>query len=198
MVGCAAAVALKRSRRMAVGPFATFYFEHYVTMWHQIHEMLHVERGGEAQIADELAPYNPLIPNGEELVATVVFEIDDAVRRASVLGRLGGVEATAFTEVGPQRIAGFARSRSQTHPRRRQGEFGAVHLFRLRAGPNSRLPYRWRPDRVRFRASELRPHGRDDRGCPLRPRQRFRLIFWDERGNGPLPSGNTQGSCSAG
>ncbi len=45
---------LKRSRRVEVGPFATFYFENYATMWHQIHEMLYIEKGGEAQIDDEL------------------------------------------------------------------------------------------------------------------------------------------------
>ena len=85
---------IKRNRRMEVGPHATFYFESYDTMWHQIHEMLHIEKGGEEQIVDELTAYNPLIPKGNELVATVMFEIDDPVRRASVLGRLGGVEET--------------------------------------------------------------------------------------------------------
>ena len=52
-------------------------------MWHQVHEMLHIERGGEAQIADELAAYNPLIPKGDELVATVMIEIEDPARRAA-------------------------------------------------------------------------------------------------------------------
>jgi Protein of unknown function (DUF3501) len=93
---------LKRNRRLEVGPFATFYFESFETMLHQIHEMLYIERGGEAQIADELAAYNPLIPNGRELVATVMFEIDDKVRRTSVLGRLGGVEETATIRIGDQ------------------------------------------------------------------------------------------------
>src|SRR6185437_1915776 len=72
---------VKRKRRVAVGPFATFYFENYETMWQQIHEMLYIEKGGEEQIEDELRAYNPLIPQGNELVATVMFEIDDAVRR---------------------------------------------------------------------------------------------------------------------
>ena len=77
--------AIKQNRRVEVGPFATFYFENYDTMWHQVHEMLHIERGGEAQIADELEAYNPLIPQGDELIATVMFEIEDAgaARRAS-------------------------------------------------------------------------------------------------------------------
>ena len=55
-------VAVKRNRRLEVGPFATFHFENFDTMWAQIQEMLYIEKGGEEQIADELAAYNPLIP----------------------------------------------------------------------------------------------------------------------------------------
>ena len=86
----------KRHRRVSIGPDATFYFENYETMFQQIHEMLWIEKGGEDQIADELAAYNPLIPNGRELVATVMVEIDDPDRRARVLAGLGGFEETIF------------------------------------------------------------------------------------------------------
>lgn len=96
----------KRDRRCEVGPVCTFYFENYETMWAQIHEMLYIERGGEEQIADELAAYNPLVPKGEELCATVMFEIDDPVRRKAFLSRLGGVELTAFFEFAGHRVAG--------------------------------------------------------------------------------------------
>jgi hypothetical protein len=96
--------AVKKTRRMEVGPFCTFYFESYGTMWHQVHEMLAIEKGGEEQIPDELEAYNPLIPQGRELTATVMFEIDDEVRRKNVLNRLGGVEDHMFIEVGGQRI----------------------------------------------------------------------------------------------
>jgi Protein of unknown function (DUF3501) len=99
--------AVKRHRRLEVGPFATFYFESFETMLHQIHEMLYIEKGGEAQIADELAAFNPLIPNGSELVATVMFEIDDSVRRASALARLGGVEETVTIRIGDQVVKGM-------------------------------------------------------------------------------------------
>ena len=85
---------IKKNRRLEVGPFATFYFENYETMWHQIHEMLFIEKGGAEQIPGELEAYNPLVPKGSELVATVMFEIDDPVRRNRVLGSLGGVEET--------------------------------------------------------------------------------------------------------
>ncbi|HEY8124674.1 MAG TPA: DUF3501 family protein [Methylocystis sp.] len=100
--------ALKRHRRVEVGPYVTFYFENFDTMWLQVQEMLHIEKGGEAQIADELAAYNPLIPKGKELVATFMIEIDDALRRARVLAQLGGVEETAAIEVGGERVVGKA------------------------------------------------------------------------------------------
>ncbi len=103
-----AVTALKKNRRMAVGPDATFYFESYDTMWHQVHEMLHIERGGENQIPDELEAYNPLIPKGNELVATLMFEIDDAVRRAQVLGLLGGVEDTVSVTFAGEVVAAVA------------------------------------------------------------------------------------------
>jgi len=101
-----ALTAVKKDRRMEVGPHATFYFENYETMWNQIHEMLYIERGGENQIPDELTAYNPLIPQGRELVATVMFEIGDADRRAKVLATLGGVEETIFITVGDEKIMG--------------------------------------------------------------------------------------------
>lgn len=96
--------AVKRSRRLEVGPYATFYFESFETMWLQIQEMLHIEKGGSAQLEDELAAYNPLIPKGAELVATFMIEIDDELRRHRVLAGLGGVEETAFIQIGTGKI----------------------------------------------------------------------------------------------
>jgi hypothetical protein len=101
---------IKKNRRMAVGPDATFYFENYDTMWFQVHEMLHVERGGEEQIAGELEAYNPLIPQGRELVATMMIEIDDPVRRARVLAELGGIEETVTLAVGGGTISAVAET----------------------------------------------------------------------------------------
>ncbi len=91
-----AAIALKRTRRVEVGPFVTFHFENFETMRFQVQEMLHIERGGAAQLADELAAYNPLIPQGRELVATFMIEIDDAARRRRLLAGLGGIEESVF------------------------------------------------------------------------------------------------------
>jgi hypothetical protein len=106
----AAAVAKKKNRRLEVGPVATFHFEDYDSMWLQVQEMLYIEKGGEAQIADELGAYNPLIPNGRELVATVLFEIDDPARRAAVLARLGGIEETAFIRIDGDTIKGVSEA----------------------------------------------------------------------------------------
>ena len=100
--------AIKRRRRVAIGPDATIYFESYDTMWWQVHEMLYIEKGGEAQIADELAAFNPLIPKGRELVATLMFEIDDPPRRANLLSKLGGVESHVTITVAGEAITGVA------------------------------------------------------------------------------------------
>jgi hypothetical protein len=108
---------LKKSRRVEVGPFATFYFENYDTMWQQVHEMLYVEKGGDDQITDELEAYNPMIPQGKELVATVMLEIADPVRRATVLARLGSIEDHIFLELDGERISGTPDpSRENTSP----------------------------------------------------------------------------------
>lgn len=83
---------IKKNRRVSLGPEATLFFENYDTLWWQIQEMLYIEKGGDAQIEDELLAYNPLLPQGQELVATLMIEIDDPVRRAEVLAKLGGIE----------------------------------------------------------------------------------------------------------
>jgi hypothetical protein len=97
---------IKKLRRIEVGPFAMFAFESWDTMWFQIQEMLHIEKGGAAQLPDEIAAYNPLIPQGRELVATVMFQIDDERTRKLALSRLGGIEETAFLNVGGGRVVG--------------------------------------------------------------------------------------------
>ena len=89
----------KKDRRIALGPYATFYFESYETMLAQVQEMLYIEKGGEEQLKDELIAYNPLIPNGKELIATLMFEIDNPVSRAAFLGKVGGIEDMVFMKV---------------------------------------------------------------------------------------------------
>jgi hypothetical protein len=120
-------VAIKQRRRMEVGPFATFYFENYQTMWHQVHEMLFIEKGGAEQIPGELEAYNPLVPKGRELVATVMFEIDDPVRRAAVLAKLGGVEATMFISVDGKKVPGTPET--DLERTKADGKTSSVHFM---------------------------------------------------------------------
>ncbi len=94
----------KKNRRIPLGPYATFYFESFETMLAQVHEMLYIEKGGDEQLKDELTAYNPLVPNGKELTATLMFEIDNPVSRASFLGKVGGIEEKVFMRIDKELI----------------------------------------------------------------------------------------------
>ena len=97
-------VEFKKNRRIALGPYATFYFESFETMVAQIQEMLHIEKGGDEQLKDELIAYNPLVPNGKELVATLMFEIDNPLSRGAFLGKVGGIEEKIFMKIDNETI----------------------------------------------------------------------------------------------
>lgn len=118
---------IKKLRRVALGPDATLYFESYETMWQQIHEMLRIEKGGEAQIADELRAYAPLVPRGGELVATLMFEIDDEGRREKVLMSLGGVEEHLYVQVGDMKA--YARPEQDVERTTPDGKTSSVHFL---------------------------------------------------------------------
>jgi hypothetical protein len=136
----AALLPLKRLRRVDLGPLCTVYFESYETMLFQIQEMLLIEKGGQDQIPDELAAYNPLIPQGSELVATVMFEIDDPIRRASILARLGGVEDTFFLRIGDERVAGLPEG--DVERTRDDGKTSAIHFLRFALEPRHLAVFR--------------------------------------------------------
>jgi hypothetical protein len=125
----AALLPLKRLRRVALGPICTVHFECYETMLFQIQEMLLIEKGGAAQVPDELAAYNPLIPKGSELVTTVLFEIEDPVRRAQTLAKLGGVEDCFFLAVGEDRVRGVPEG--DVERTREDGKTSSVHFLRF-------------------------------------------------------------------
>ena len=95
-------VEFKKNRRIALGPYATFYFESFETMVAQVQEMLHIEKGGDEQLKDELIAYNPLVPNGKELTATLMFEIDNPISRAAFLGKVGGIEEKIFMKINDE------------------------------------------------------------------------------------------------
>ena len=95
-------VEFKKDRRIALGPYATFYFESFETMVAQVQEMLHIEKGGDEQLKDELIAYNPLVPNGKELTATLMFEIDNPISRSAFLGKVGGIEEKIFMKINDE------------------------------------------------------------------------------------------------
>ena len=116
----------KRNRRVALGPYATFYFESFETMLGQVQEMLYIEKGGDEQLKDELTAYNPLIPKGEELVATLMFEIDNEIRRKEFLSSIGGIENKTFLQVGNDII--YSRPEDDTERTNEDGKASSVHF----------------------------------------------------------------------
>ena len=131
---------IKRLRRVPLGPVCTFIFENYDTMLFQVQEMLLTEKGGAEQVPDELAAYNPLIPQGSELVATVMFEIDDEVRREATLARLGGVEDAFFIQVGESRAPGVPEG--DVERTRDDGKTSSVHFLRFQLTPEQVARFR--------------------------------------------------------
>jgi hypothetical protein len=142
----AEAIAIKRNRRIEVGPFATFHFENFQTMWLQVQEMLRIEKGGAEQIPGELEAYNPLIPQGSELIATLMLEIEDPVRRNNVLLTLGGIEESAFIDVGTTRIKATPTEYDErTTP---EGKTSSVHWLRFVFAPAQIDAFRKGTERV--------------------------------------------------
>lgn len=135
----AALLPRKQLRRVALGPYCTFYFECFDTMLFQIQEMLLIEKGGEAQLADELEAYNPLIPQGSELTATAMFEIDDPVRRHLILSRLSNVEDHFFLQIGEDKVR--AVQEGDIERTREDGKTSSVHFlhFPLSEGQKAAL-----------------------------------------------------------
>ena len=124
---------IKVNRRVSVGPYATFYFENYDTMWLQVQEMLRIEKGGAAQLKDELEAYNPMVPKGGELTATVMFEIENEDRRRQVLAKLGGVERMMELRCGAEVVKGeIERDLDYTTP---EGKVSSVLFLHFRFAP---------------------------------------------------------------
>ena len=135
-----ALVVVKKPRRIEVGPFATFYFENYETMLGQVQEMLHVEKGGDEQIPGELEAYNPLIPQGDELIATMMLEIEDATRRNGMLLSLGHVEEKVFMDIGGERVN--ATPTDYEDRTSEDGKTSSVHWLRFKFSPDQIKTFR--------------------------------------------------------
>lgn len=131
----------KKARRVHVGPFATFHFESRDTMWMQIHEMLRIEKGGEAQIDGELEAYNPLVPQGHELTATMMLEIEDPQHRAVVLARLGHIDESITLSFAGETVKALPVNpeEDRTTP---EGKTSSIHFLRFVFAPEQIARFR--------------------------------------------------------
>ena len=123
-------VEFKKDRRIALGPYATFYFESFETMVAQVQEMLHIEKGGDEQLKDELIAYNPLVPNGKELVATLMFEIDNPLSRGAFLGKVGGIEEKIFMKIDDEKVK--AMPEEDVDRTSAEGKASSVHFIHFK------------------------------------------------------------------
>ncbi len=128
-------LAHKKNRNLAVGPNATLYFEDRLTIQYQIQEMLRVERIFDKEVIDEeLAAYNPLIPNGSNLKATFMLEYEDVAERRRQLSRLIGIEDRIWVRVGDgERIFAIA---DEDMDREDEDKTSAVHFLRFELKPD--------------------------------------------------------------
>ena len=122
-------LAHKRLRQVPIGPNATLYFEDRLTVQYQIQEMLRVERIFEAEAIDEeLAAYNPLIPDGANFKATFMLEYEDPDERRRMLAALRGIEDRVWVEANGERIFAVA---DEDLDRTTDDKTSAVHFLRF-------------------------------------------------------------------
>ncbi len=127
-------LAHKKARRLHLGEHVTLLFEDRLTIQYQIQEMLRIERIFEPEaIQDELDAYNPLIPDGSNLKATMLIEYPDIAQRQRELARLGGIEHRVYAQVdGHDRIFAIA---DEDLGRSQAGKTAAVHFLRFEFAP---------------------------------------------------------------
>jgi hypothetical protein len=130
----ASVMAHKKNRKVHVGPNATLYFEDRLTMQYQIQEMLRIERIFEQDaIAEELAAYNPLIPDGSNWKATFMVEYPDVEERRVALSRLIGIEDKVWVQVeGHDRVFAIA---DEDLEREDETKTSSVHFLRFELTP---------------------------------------------------------------
>lgn len=130
----------KKNRRVAIGPHAVLLFENWETMWYQVQEMLWIEKGGAEQLPDELAAYNPMIPQGAELTATLMFGIPDEAKRRHILAQLGGVEETISISIGGDRVKAVAEEDLERTTA--DGKTSSVHFLHFPFAPDQIAAFR--------------------------------------------------------
>jgi hypothetical protein len=123
-------LAHKRLRQLAVGPNLTLYFEDRLTMQYQVQEMLRAERIFESEgVAEELASYNPLIPDGTNLKATMMLEYPEVAERRAALEKLAGIEHGIYVQVG--KLGRVLAHADEDLPRSNDAKTAAVHFLRF-------------------------------------------------------------------
>ena len=127
-------IAHKRPRNVQCGPNAMLCFEDRLTVQYQVQEMLRIERIFESEgIADELAAYNPLIPDGTNWKATLLVEFPDADERRAALASLKGVEDRCWVQVsGHERVFAIA---DEDLERENEEKTSSVHFLRFELTP---------------------------------------------------------------
>lgn len=127
-------MAHKKNRQIAIGPNATLYFEDRLTMQYQIQEMLRIEKIFEAAgIEEELAAYNPLIPDGDNWKATFMMEYSDPEERKQQLAKLVGVEDKVWIKVGDS--APVNPIADEDLERDTEEKTSSVHFLRFQLSP---------------------------------------------------------------
>lgn len=130
-------LAHKQDRQVSIGPNATLYFEDRLTIQYQIQEMLRIERIFEAEgVEDELAAYNPLIPDGSNFKATFMLEFPDVAERRAALAKLGGIERHVYCQVGE--IEPVYAVADEDLDRTTEEKTSAVHFLRFELDAQSR------------------------------------------------------------
>jgi hypothetical protein len=127
-------LAHKKARTAHLGEHVTLLFEDELTIRYQIQEMLRIERVFEEEgIRDELDAYNPLVPDGSNLKATMLIEYEDVEERKSALAKLNGIEQCVFLDVeGCARVVAIA---DEDLPRSTEEKTAAVHFLRFELDP---------------------------------------------------------------
>lgn len=127
-------MAHKKSRKVRLGEHAGLYFEDRLTMLYQVQEMLRAERIFERSgIDDELAAYNPLIPDGSNWKATFMVEYPDAEERKHMLAKLIGIEDRVWVRVqGHERVWAIA---DEDMEREDETKTSSVHFLRFELTP---------------------------------------------------------------
>ena len=127
-------MAHKKNRKVHVGANVTLYFEDRLTMQYQVQEMLRIERIFEADgIADELAAYNPLIPDGSNWKATFMVEYPDVEERRQALAKLIGIESKVWVQVqGHDKVFAIA---DEDLAREDETKTSSVHFLRFELAP---------------------------------------------------------------